>query len=186
MGVDILEIRGQYDSDLVGHGPGVLRGCGLCLISAYPAMVGLLSEDLWFTSGDGKVGLWDLEDLGVVQFAIISAMAVCLEPGHLSGLESPRRFDEGRPTVKVGSPVYSILTSPQRQLPVGILRCVRVKCLCIQRYDYWTGTHQVLYMIYTSSHRPLPVIEEADLSGRIGGLYSQQLDVHVYLYHPKH
>ena len=47
---------------------------------AYPAVIRLLGEDLRLTSGDGEVGLWDLEDLGVVQFAVIVAMTECLGP----------------------------------------------------------------------------------------------------------
>lgn len=50
-------------------------------------MVRLLGEDLWLASCDGEVGLRDLEDLGVVQFAVIMAMTECLEPGLLSGFD---------------------------------------------------------------------------------------------------
>ena len=50
------------------------------IIDTYPAVVRLLGEDFGLTSGDGEVGLRDLEDLGVVQFAVIMAMTECLEP----------------------------------------------------------------------------------------------------------
>jgi hypothetical protein len=50
-------------------------------------MIRLLGENLRFTGGDGKVGFWDLENLGVVQFAIIGTVAVCLERGDLSALD---------------------------------------------------------------------------------------------------
>ena len=36
------------------------------IIDTYPAVVRLLGEDFGLTSGDGEVGLRDLEDLGVV------------------------------------------------------------------------------------------------------------------------
>lgn len=49
------------------------------IIDTYPAVVRLLGEDFGLTSG-GEVGLRDLEDLGVVQFAVIMAMTECLEP----------------------------------------------------------------------------------------------------------
>ena len=44
----------------------------------YPAVVRLLGKNLWLTSGDGKVGFRDLEDLDVVQFAVVGAVTVCL------------------------------------------------------------------------------------------------------------
>lgn len=50
----------------------------------YPAMIRLLGEDLRLASGGGKVGLRDLEDLGIVQFTIIVAVTECLEPSLLS------------------------------------------------------------------------------------------------------
>jgi hypothetical protein len=51
-------------------------------------MVGLLCKDFWLASSDRKVGLWNLEHLGVIQFAIIDAMAVRLEAGRLSVCET--------------------------------------------------------------------------------------------------
>jgi hypothetical protein len=50
-------------------------------------MIRLLGERFRFTGGDGKVGFWNLENLGVVQFAIIGTVAVCLERGDLSALD---------------------------------------------------------------------------------------------------
>jgi len=47
-------------------------------------MVRLFGKDLRLTGGDSEVGLRDLEDLGVVQFAIIGTVAVRLEPDNLS------------------------------------------------------------------------------------------------------
>ena len=54
---------------------------------AYPAVIRLLGEDLRLTSSDGEVGLWDLEDLSVVQFAVVGTMTECLEPSLLSGFD---------------------------------------------------------------------------------------------------
>jgi hypothetical protein len=53
-------------------------------------MFGLLCKDLWLASSNRKVGLWNLEHLGVIQFAIIDAMAVRLEAGANDG-DSPSR-----------------------------------------------------------------------------------------------
>jgi hypothetical protein len=47
-------------------------------------MVRLLCKDFRLASGDRKVGLRNLKLLGVIQFAIIDAMAVSLEAGRLS------------------------------------------------------------------------------------------------------
>jgi hypothetical protein len=42
-------------------------------------MIRLLREDLWFTSCDRELCFRDLKDLGVVQFAIVGAVAKCLD-----------------------------------------------------------------------------------------------------------
>jgi len=60
---------------LIKHG---LSAILVFVTPTYPAVVRLLGEDLRLTSGDGEVGLRDLEDLGVVQFAVIMAMTECL------------------------------------------------------------------------------------------------------------
>lgn len=59
--------------------------CLLGALGTYVAMLRLLGEDLWLASGYGEVSLRDLEDLSVVQFAIIVAMTDCLESSLLSG-----------------------------------------------------------------------------------------------------
>jgi hypothetical protein len=51
-------------------------------------MVRLLCKDFRLASGDRKVGLWNLKHLGVIQFAVIDAMAVRLEAGHSSVFET--------------------------------------------------------------------------------------------------
>jgi hypothetical protein len=52
-------------------------------------MVRLLCKGFRLASGDRKVGLRNLKHLGVIQFAIIDAMAVRLEAGRLSVFETP-------------------------------------------------------------------------------------------------
>ena len=98
MGVDILELRGQYEY-ILGR---VDHMCYLCMLyyevvlsllgaffGAYPAMIRLLGENLRIASGDGEVDLRDLEDLGVVQFTIIVAVTERLELSLLSDFGSP-------------------------------------------------------------------------------------------------
>lgn len=60
-------LRGQYECDVneVWAERDVILA-SLLLGGTYPAMVRLLGEDLRLASCDGEVGLWDLEDLGVV------------------------------------------------------------------------------------------------------------------------
>lgn len=83
-------------------------------------MVRLFGEDLWLARCDCELGFRDLEHLGIVQFPIIGAVAEGLISCQPSKVSHSRQASEH--AVYVGSPVYSILISPQRQLPVGIVK----------------------------------------------------------------
>jgi hypothetical protein len=52
-------------------------------------MVRLLCKGFRLASGDRKIGPGNLKHLGVIQFAIIHAMAVRLKAGRLSVFETP-------------------------------------------------------------------------------------------------
>lgn len=114
-----------------------LRVDGLGRVLLYPVEIRSFCVDFGLAGGDFELFFRDLEDLSRAHFAVVCAVAVrlVLPINSLVSIADERRAWKprlmhcqvvrvrclGGRAVYLGSPVYSTLIWPQRQLPVGIL-----------------------------------------------------------------